>query len=127
MQVQFKSTAEALGTGEYSGELLAIEQSDGQFGTQVKFTFALTAPEHNGRRLTAYARLSGSTQGKLAKWVQALLGRPIKEGETVDLFRLIGKPCVLVVVRASKPDGSSYNKIEDVLPAPPPDDLFEAS
>ncbi len=127
MQVQFKSTAEPLSTGEYSAELAAIEQSDGQFGTQVKFTFALTAPEHNGRRLTAYARLSGSTQGKLYRWCQALLARPIRENERVDLNALLNRPCTLVVIRATKPDGTAYNRIEDVLPVPPPDDLFEAS
>lgn len=124
MQLQFKSTTyEPLPTGEYPATLQNVEQVDGQYGTQLRFTFELSG-QYAGRKLTAYARLSESLSGKLARWVQALLGRPVKEGETVDLAPLINKPCVLVVLKQVKPDGTPYNKVEDVLPAPPPEALF---
>ncbi len=124
MQIQFKSTIhEPLATGEYRATLQEVKQADGQYGTQICFIFKLDGDD---RRLTAYARSTESLSGKLAKWVQALLGRPVKEGETIDLAQLIGKPCILVVLRATKPDGTAFNRVEDVLPAPPPDDLFES-
>ena len=117
MTVQFKATTyEVLPTGEYDALLTGIEQAEGEYGAQIRFTFALTDPEHAGRRLTAYARLSESMHSKLFRWCQALLARPIREGETLDLNSLLNRPCTLVVLRATKPDGSPYNRVEDVLP-----------
>ncbi len=124
MEVRFKATNyEPLPTGEYPATLQNVEVSEGQYGSQVRLTFALDG-QYAGRKLTAYARLSESLSGKLAKWTQSILARPIREGETVDLNALIGKPCTLVVIRATKPDGAGFNRVENVLPAPPPEALF---
>jgi hypothetical protein len=52
------------------------------------------------------------------RWAGALLGRPIQAGEQVDFDALIGKTAIATVVRKRKEDGSEYNAIEDLLPAP---------
>lgn len=116
--IQVKATPDPLPTGEYDARLVNIETADGQFGTQLKFTFELTDPAHNGRRLTAYARLSESVRGKLTQYVGALLGRPLQAGEVIDWNALMNRPARLVVLKAVKPDGTTYNKVESVLPAP---------
>lgn len=116
--IQVKATPDPLPTGEYNARLVNIETTDGQFGTQLKFTFELIDPAHNGRRLTAYARLSDSLKGKLVQIAGALLGRPLQVGEVIDWGALMNRPARLVVLRAVKPDGTTYNKVESVLPAP---------
>lgn len=117
--IQFKSGYDPLPTGEYDARLVNIETADGQYGVQVKFTFELTDASHSGRRLTAYARLSDSLKGKLAQYVSALLGRPLQAGEVIDWNALPNRPCRLVVLKAVKPDGTTYNRVESVLPVPP--------
>jgi hypothetical protein len=116
--IQVKAGYDPLATGEYDARLVSIEAVDGQYGTQVRFTFELTDSAHSGRRLTAYARLSDSVKGKLAQYVGALMGRPLQAGEFIDWQILLNRTCRLVVLKAVKPDGTTYNKVEGVLPAP---------
>ena len=102
-------------TGEYRVELTAIELSNGQYGEQLRWTFSVL---EKGRHLVAYSSLSPSLASKCMRWAAALLGRPIQAGEQVDFDALIGKTAIATVVRKRKDDGSEYNAIEDLLPAP---------
>lgn len=116
--IQVKAGYDPLPTGEYDARLTSIETVDGQYGVQVKFTFELTDPAHSGRRLTAYTRLSDSLKGKLAQYVGAILGRPLQAGEVINWDALMNRPARLVVLKAVKPDGTVYNRVQEVLPAP---------
>jgi len=106
-------SGEPLPTGEYRVELTAIELSTGQYGEQLKWTFAV--PD-KGRNLVAYSSLSASLASKCLKWAGALLNRPIQAGEQVDFEAVVGKTAVAVVLRKRKEDGTEYNAIDDLLP-----------
>lgn len=117
--IQVKAGYDPLPTGEYDAKLVHIEAVDGAYGKQIKFRFELTDPAHSGRRLTVYARSSDSLKGKLTQYVSAIQGRPLQPGETIDWDALLNRPARLVVLKAVKPDGTVYNKVESVLPARP--------
>jgi len=50
------------------------------------------------------------------RWASALLGRPIKAGETVDFEALVGRTAIATVVRKRKEDGTEYNAVDDLMP-----------
>ena len=49
-------------------------------------------------------------------FVEAALGRPVRDGEKVDTDTLVGAKVRVVVNRITRPDGSEANRIESVLP-----------
>lgn len=102
-----------LPTGEYRVELTAIELVDGQYGQQLRWTFAV---HEHGKTLIAYSSPSPSLQSKCMRWASALLGRPIKAGETVDFEALVGRTAIATVVRKRKEDGTEYNAVDDLMP-----------
>ena len=102
-----------LPTGEYRVELTAIELVDGQYGQQLRWTFAV---HEHGKTLIAYSSTSPSLASKCMRWASALLGRPIKAGETVDFEALVGRTAIATVVRKRKEDGTEYNAIDDLMP-----------
>ncbi|CUU01307.1 hypothetical protein GBSOP10_10076, partial [Armatimonadetes bacterium GBS] len=91
-----------LPTGEYRVELTAVELTDGQYGQQLRWTFAV---HEHGKTLIAYSSPSPSLASKCMRWASALLGRPIKAGETVDFEALVGRTAIATVVRKRKEDG----------------------
>lgn len=103
-----------LPTGEYRVELTAIELVDGQYGQQLRWTFAV---HEHGKTLVAHSTLSPSLASKCMRWASALLGRPIKAGEQVNFDALVGKTALATVVRKRKDDGAEFNAIEDLIPA----------
>lgn len=107
-------------TGEYTVRCIAIEVVENRFEAgkqQLQWQFeVIAAGDHQGRKLTAFTSLSGSLKSKAAQWAGALLGRPLADGETVDLAMLIGKHAVAVVVCRAKPDGTEFSRVEALKP-----------
>ncbi|BCW94682.1 MAG: hypothetical protein WHS44_09890 [Fimbriimonadales bacterium] len=98
-------------TGEYRVELTAIELADGQYGQQLRWTFAVL---DYGKTLIAYSSVAPSLKSKAMRWAAALLGRAIKPGESVNFDALVGKTAIATVVRKRKDDGTEYNAVDDL-------------
>ena len=115
-------------TGEYRVRVadLSVESSPFEPNRQqAKFTFELLDAPYAGQRLTAFATLSGSPKAKLTRWAGILLSRALRPNESLNLGELIGKEAIAVVVVRSGENGD-FNRVEDLRPLPPPNDLFES-
>jgi len=78
-------------TRDYRAELTAIERNK----NRLKWVFQTLDGEQ--RTFTAYTHYSTSHASKCVKWVIALLDRPLRAKETVDLETLIGKTAIVLV------------------------------
>lgn len=64
--------------------------------------------------------LSLNEKAKLRKWIEARLGRPIREGENYDVVAELGQPCLLnVVEKNGYPKIEGVSAVPDGLPVPP--------
>jgi hypothetical protein len=60
-----------------------------------------------------------SPQAKAKQYAQALLGRVITPGEEIKPASLYGEYCQLVLSVETLDDGSTVNRVQQVLPMPP--------
>lgn len=72
---------------------------------------------YNGRRLRKKVRDSANPNSNLVKICEALLGRDLREGDTVDLDALIGRFVLLDVGVWTTPDGREVNIIKSIVRA----------
>ena len=68
-----QSIYELLPTGEYPAVIQDIELSDGKFGQQLRWKFALKG-RYDGRILTGWTSPALSPNSKLFSWMRAALG-----------------------------------------------------
>ena len=112
---------EAIPTGKYPAKIKEIEEADGQFGPQLKFTFELQ-PDENGehRTLLGWASKKFSNKSKLYAWTRAAMGgNTIDRSYTFKSGDLLGKYVHIVVVEEES-DNGTINKIDKLLPYRPP-------
>lgn len=114
---------ELLEDGVYNAVFDSYEEVDYGNGPAFKMSFMLTDPDFAGTTQTALAGVPKDrlhTGCKLGEWVQALLGRPISEGEDIEIVDLKGKPCRLFIttVTRKKKNGEEgqFNHIDKVMP-----------
>lgn len=101
--------------GEYEAEIGAINEVEGQFGPQLKFTFMLDDPEGNVVSLPGWTSMIFSSRSKLYGWTQAALGGDkIPREYNFNSDDLIGKSVLLTLTVHQREDGSTYNKIFSV-------------
>lgn len=112
-----RTTYDALEPGEYVATVQRIEEQDGQYGLQLKWTFSLDAPgaEYDGRHVLAWCSPSFTAKAKLGRWARALLGSQVDDIEELDTQLLIGLPCRLVLSSGIGTDGTERNKVTEVL------------
>jgi hypothetical protein len=115
-----KSEYQALATGEYLAQVTDIEDADGTYGPQFKFTFELLAPKavegkHKMGWCSQKLTSGGIKTSKLWTWTEALFNRKIVVGEDLDTLNLIGRKCVLVIVNTIV-DGDEMDKITGMKP-----------
>lgn len=105
-------------------KLVQAETSDDFDRIQLEFEIYDEQPEKaewNGRVLRKRVRDTADLRGNLRKVCEALVGRELKEGDTVDLDALIGRFVLLDVGEWTTPDGKVVNTIRNVLkPLYPP-------
>ena len=94
--------------GTYDAILSKTEDSTGQFGPQVMFSFDLG----ENRILRAWASGKLSPKSKMGGWVKALLGELPDE---LDTAALVGTKCRVKVDIDIKDDGKEFSRIVDVL------------
>ena len=78
--------------------------------TNVFRTWEFTLTDGTGRTVKGSSSLSTSPKSKGGKWINALIGHYLADGETVEL---VGLPCTILV---SIPDGKEYEQVEAVAP-----------
>lgn len=106
--------------GTYQARVGDIELRDGGDRSFLVWTFEL--PTRSGMmRVKATSSVSLGPRSKARAWIEALLGRPLSPGESVDTDALIGLPCLVVVGQRQREDGATLNSVEAVLPAPEAD------
>ncbi|MBN1890347.1 MAG: hypothetical protein JW850_20300 [Thermoflexales bacterium] len=107
-----------LPTGEYNAVITDLEETSGEYGPQVKVKFTLTDPDQAGNELTAWASATFTPKSKLYGWTRAAFGADIPKTYNFNSDDLINRPVRLVVIRKTKDDGSEFNRVDGVLPAP---------
>jgi hypothetical protein len=106
-----------LAAGEYLAEVSAIEQVDGQFGPQLKISFALLG-EHEGAKLTGWCSKSFNVKSKLYEWTLAIMGgKPIPPDWDFESDALMSRKVMLTVVKRAGTNGEEFNKIDSLAPA----------
>lgn len=98
-----------LETGTYPATVASLIETEGKFGPQLQWEFALEGDS----TIRGWCSTSLSTKSTLYKWTRSLLGSVPDE---LDTDTLAGMPCRLSVVVKTHDDGSEYNRVENVLP-----------
>lgn len=112
-----QSVYEPIEPGIYTGKIATIEQVDGVYGEQLKFTFLLDpfGDYEAGKQLTAWTSMKFSQKSKLYTWTMALLGKLTPDYD-FDSDDLLGKPCQVVVGNKFTPDGNLFDFVESIKP-----------
>lgn len=121
MPITVKQTQHVcLPAGVYPAQVSNIEDADGQYGPQLKFTFDLLG-EHQGKQLTGWTSKSFNVKSKLYEWTQGMLGGIAIDPEwDFSSDAVMGKKVLLTVLKKAGDNGSEFNRIDNVLPAPRP-------
>ncbi len=103
--------------GSYKAKIRALEQKpstyrEGERALTVEFE--LLSGESAGRILRKTYALHLAPKAKLTALVTRLLG-PLRDGQLVDLKKLIGKECEVVVTVETGQDGRQVARIVDVF------------
>ena len=113
------TTYEPIDPGNYVAKIAKIEDVEGQFGEQHKFTFEL-APDEEGetRTMLGWCSAKFSSKSKLGEWVRAILfnNNEIPTGFELDTDELIGRSVMLQVSTEKDTDGNEINKIAKMYP-----------
>jgi hypothetical protein len=83
---------------------------------KVRVVFESEQPTEDGRRCTVSKNFTASLhpKAKLAEFLGKWRGRPVVPGETIDLAKLIGASCTLVISHQQNPTGRTYASIDAV-------------
>jgi hypothetical protein len=96
-----------LPAGTYPATFAEVERRSGQLGEYLHWKFEV---EHEDQivTLTANSSMNTGPSSKARKWVEALLGRRLGNGESIDLARLSGRPCLLALTQVDR-DGATFS------------------
>lgn len=103
--------------GTYNAILAGLERRENGDRAYILWTFEI-ATKTGSVTVKATSSTSFGVKAKARVWVEALLGRALEVGESVDTDDLLGQRCLVVVGQRQRDDGTTVNTIEHVLPAP---------
>jgi hypothetical protein len=107
---------EPMEMGPYRARVKSYEEDEMQFGPCFKWYFEITEEgEYEGKVLSGITSQAFNPKSKLYQWVQGIMGRTIKAGETIDLDDLVGKECMLNIGHKVKERGT-FEVIDGVNP-----------
>jgi hypothetical protein len=118
MSIVFKAdtyTAK-LDPGVYPAQLVAIEERSGDRGDYLMWHFIVCDQEDPNLEITALSSMKFTPAAKARQYAQALLNRPITPGEEVKAAQLQDHYCQLVLSVETLDDGSTVNRVQQVLP-----------
>jgi hypothetical protein len=104
--------------GTYAATVAGVSPTDGVFGSQVKFAFAIdgeTTEDGAPLELWAWASTKLNPKTKLWGWIAAITGAQPTKGQPFDVETLIGASCRLQVGEVQTDDGPRI-RVTDVLP-----------
>lgn len=121
--LEWKENTSMLDPGAYAAEVTAIEETTGEFGPQLKFTFTILGtdgqptldPEGNPIEQWGWCSAKWHEKSKLYTWVKALLrGKGPGPGNGLDTDILLKKKCDIVLAEKIGPNGTR-TKLEEVV------------
>jgi hypothetical protein len=101
--------------GTYRGRLIDTEEREGSYGTYLMWNFDV----FNGSEALVASGMTGArfgTRSKEVKFVAALLGRSLANGEEFTLEELYGQPCQVELELKQLKNGL-VNYVVDISPA----------
>jgi hypothetical protein len=102
--------------GIYIVKLLDVHETDGQFGKQFVWRFAIDAGEYRDMELRAWSNASTTQNSKALRWLSAFAGRSLKPGEQFELTDFVGKRAQASIFIAQREDGRRFAKIDTLFP-----------
>lgn len=110
-----QKTYETVEPGLYRGTIQSIEEDEGKFGPQLKYTIFL---EDSDVTLTAWTSQAFSPKSKLYRWAMACFGgSAIPDGYVLDTDSLLNRPVMVNVITKDTETGT-FNRVVDLLPIP---------
>jgi hypothetical protein len=109
MRLKAGNASSLLPEGTYTGTLKKVEEKSNADGGYLLWTFSIS---HHGeaKTVSGVTGMSLDQGSKERFWVEALIGRPLKDQEEVDMERLYGRACRMELAVIEK-DGREYNRI----------------
>lgn len=120
--VKETEVSEPIKEGMYDALVKEIDEGTGTFGDYLKISFEITAGEFKGvlKSSVASKKLSKSKSGKKSKLfeiVTAITGIAPEAGESLDIEKLIGKSCKILVKNGQEKDGITFQNVTEVMPS----------
>ncbi len=86
---------------------------------KLKLVFESEALTEDGKRMTVSRTFNASLhpKAKLAEFLGKWRGRPVVPGDSIDMDKLLGTPCTLVVSHQQGADGDTYANIDAISKA----------
>ena len=114
--MKVKIGEDLISPGTYDAELKGIVTIKGTDKNNLFLEFGLI----NGRVVRGWLASSTGNEFRVEiknsqRWIAALLGRETRQGEEVDLEKLVGRACRVVVVHERR-KGIIYANVKEVLP-----------
>ena len=98
-----------------TAESSIVDEKTGQPGFYTRWTFELLDEGYEGHTLRGNSSMNFGPRAKARQWAEALLGRRIESGESIDEDDLIGMEGDLMV-RLEETDRGTFAKVESVNP-----------
>lgn len=98
---------------EYSAQLIGFKDGALPHGPVIYLVFQITSGIYQGEIVVGMAKLPEklTPRTKLRIWIESLLGRELREDETVDLKNLLGTECYITVIVVEDSLGKKHNRI----------------
>lgn len=100
--------------GVYKAILTGVEEKTGPNGAYLAWLFEVAGA--NGQVLKRPTSTNFGSQANARKFAEALLGRSLEVGESVESDDLVGRECQVIIEHATLPDGRTVARIASVLP-----------
>ena len=114
-----KEAAVVVPDGTYRDTLTKVTQFENGYGERIGFEFTLQGKGVDGTKVMRSTSPNLSPSGKLADLLRGLLGRDLKPSETdsgVDVEKLIGTECSVLVLTGRGKNGHAYSNVERIFP-----------
>jgi hypothetical protein len=110
-------SAEIVPDGTYQATLSRVFTFENTYGERIGFEFTLRGPNVEGATVTKSSSPNLSPKSKLADMARGVLGRELTRDEFsrgMDLERLIGADCAVLVLQTTGRQGQVFSNVERV-------------
>lgn len=114
----YKVKAEAyepMEAGDYRAVFTRYEEDEGIHGEMIKWFFDCEDEDYPGRTISGISSTAFNPMSKMYAWVGALMGRPIEDGEEIDLDSLVGRE-VMIDVDHKQTERGTFERIAGLRP-----------